>query len=480
MSKISRKKRIILILMFLIILGFLINFSKSYAASASISPKNKTVKVGEPVKVTGTINAASGEISLTGANKIAWNSDDASNITKTISTTFTPQEEGTTKIILSGKIWDENSKGTQTKDSISVYQECVITAKGNSSDSSSSTSKSTSDSKEVEKNLPTESTKKTTDTSNKSRNNYLSSIKISDGTLSPEFNRETTEYTINFDDENTIKNLDKIKITATAEDKKSKVTGTGEKALTEGDNKFSITVTSESGDTRTYVINVTKPVALKESDLKLSSLKVQTVDIDGNYSDANLENTFDSNVYEYTLNVESNISSLNIDAVPENENIDVSITGNEALHEGMNEVIITLTSKDDNTIQTTYKIVVNKAQSELLINASDNESLQNDNFARKNRKFIFTIGILTIILIALLIIWYKKSKKRLNNNEKIEKNLNHNLIDDDDIIIDKDNEEYNEIKQKNVDDANVKNDTKEFDEKFNVSTKPKRKGGKHF
>ena len=443
---------------------------------------------------------ASGVISLSGSKNISVGS--TGTITVSLLNGYTGKvsvessNPGVVRITSENQIWCEPSskitisgvsEGTAT-----ITAKCVLvsdsvgdnesydTATINVTVKVASSSSSTSDSKEIEKNLPTESTKKTTDTSNKSRNNYLSSIKISDGTLSPEFNRETTEYTINFDDENTIKNLDKIKITATAEDKKSKVTGTGEKALTEGDNKFSIKVTSESGDTRTYVINVTKPVALKESDLKLSSLKVQTVDIDGNYSDANLENTFDSNVYEYTLNVESNISSLNIDAVPENENIDVSITGNEALHEGMNEVIITLTSKDDNTIQTTYKIVVNKAQSELLINASDNESLQNDNFARKNRKFIFTIGILTIILIALLIIWYKKSKKRLNNKEKIEKNLNHNLIDDDDIIIDKDNEEYNEIKQKNVDDANVKNDTKEFDEKFNVSTKPKRKGGKHF
>lgn len=464
--------------MFLIILGFLINFSKSYATSASISPKNKTVKVGEPVKVTGTINAASGEISLTGANKIAWNSDDASNITKTISTTFTPQEEGTTKIILSGKIWDENSKGTQTKDSVSVYEECVITAKGSSSNSSSSTSKSTSDSKEIEKNLPIESTKKTTDTSNKSRNNYLSSIKISDGTLSPEFNRETTEYTTNFDDENTIKNLDKIKITATAEDKKSKVTGTGEKALTEGDNKFSIKVTSESGDTRTYVISLNKPADTTENadNLKIETLEINAVDEDGNQTKVDLDKDFNPDELEYSINVDENIKSLSINAKVGDDTI-VTIDGADNLLPGENIVTVTLTSKNDETIKKVYTIKVNKAGNtdddmENLIMANE---ILGENSKRPLTKslivgLIILIAILVVVLITLLVVNKKKKKNKALKDEDIDDEIPDEEFDNSDSDDKKEEKEELTSEEPKEEKENGNNDEIENDEAENADS----------
>ena len=309
---------------------------------------------------------------------------------------------------------------------------------------------------EEEKNLPTETTKTTTDTSaSKSRNNYLSSLKVSDGTLSPEFNRDITSYTINFDDENTIKNLDKIKITATADDKTAKVTGTGEKALVEGENTFKINVKSESGSTRTYVIKVTKPATIKESDLRLSSLKVQTVDNEGNSADAELDKAFDKETLEYSMNVESNISGLNVTAIPATTDIDVSVSGNENLHDGMNEVVITLTSKEDQTVQTTYKITVNKAQSTLLINESNQESLENNN-SRRNKMIALIICCVIFVVIILLIIWYKKGKHSTISKEKFEKNMNHNFVDDDDVIVD----DFEETEESSIDERKHKKNKK--------------------
>ncbi len=52
--------------------------------------------------------------------------------------------------------------------------------------------------------------------------------------------------------------IDKIKILATAEDAKATVKGTGEVALTVGDNSFDIVVTAENGTTKTYALKVVR------------------------------------------------------------------------------------------------------------------------------------------------------------------------------------------------------------------------------
>lgn len=85
-----------------------------------------------------------------------------------------------------------------------------------------------------------------------STNNYLSSLSISGATLSPTFKKDTLAYTVSLDE-----SVEKITIRAKAEDSKANVSGTGEKNVTEGDNKFNIVVTSEKGTKRTYTITAT-------------------------------------------------------------------------------------------------------------------------------------------------------------------------------------------------------------------------------
>ena len=461
MKIISKKNKILLVLLFFGVINCLLIFNKSEAATASIT-SSKTVNVGEPVTVTGTVNAATATFELTGAGqtKTGTMQFKGGNYSESVSITFTPSKEGTTTFKLSGKMVDQSSDdGT---DSIPINNKtCVITAKG----TSSSSSPSSKDDADDESKITSEgSTKKTTDdSSNKSRNNYLSSLKVSDGTLSPEFNRDITSYTINFDDENTIKNLDKIKITATADDDKAKVTGTGEKELVEGENSFSIKVKSESGSTRTYIIKVTKPTTIKESDLRLSSLKVQTVDTEGNYIDVNLDKEFDANTFVYSLDVENNIQSLNVEASPVSDNIDVAVTGNENLHDGMNEVVITLTSKDDETVQTTYKIIVNKKESVMLTNVEKVENFSGKDYRKESLIITSAICAIILIIIILLIIWYKKTHsdkaESSTNEEKYERNLDNNLIEEDDVIVNGNTTENSkeDIEPKN--DATISNDT---------------------
>lgn len=85
----------------------------------------------------------------------------------------------------------------------------------------------------------------------KSSNNYLSSLKVDIGTLN--FNKNVLEYTLD------VKNdIDSIKIEALPEESSSVVTGTGEFPLAAGVNDFKISVTSESNETREYVIHINK------------------------------------------------------------------------------------------------------------------------------------------------------------------------------------------------------------------------------
>lgn len=85
----------------------------------------------------------------------------------------------------------------------------------------------------------------------KSTNNNLSKLEVEGYSLEPSFNKDTLEYKVNIS-----KYVENIKINANLEDKYAKLDGTGEKEVIEGDNKFTISVTSETGNTKTYTVNV--------------------------------------------------------------------------------------------------------------------------------------------------------------------------------------------------------------------------------
>lgn len=82
-----------------------------------------------------------------------------------------------------------------------------------------------------------------------SRNNYLKSLSIEGYEIS--FDKETLEYSIEVEND-----VEKVNISASPEDSKASVSGTGEREVTEGNNKLEVKVTAENGNERTYVINV--------------------------------------------------------------------------------------------------------------------------------------------------------------------------------------------------------------------------------
>lgn len=100
-----------------------------------------------------------------------------------------------------------------------------------------------------------------------SKNNNLSSLTISSGELSPEFNKNTTEYSVTVENE-----INKITISGNKDDSKSYVDGLKEYDLEEGNNRIEVKVTAQNGSAKTYVINVTRkelaPINVKTEDGK--------------------------------------------------------------------------------------------------------------------------------------------------------------------------------------------------------------------
>ncbi len=83
----------------------------------------------------------------------------------------------------------------------------------------------------------------------KSRNNYLETLEIQGYKLTPEFDKQTIEYTIN---EQITTN--ELEIKATPSDEKAKIEGIGKIKIDENTKQLNIDVTAESGTVRTYTI----------------------------------------------------------------------------------------------------------------------------------------------------------------------------------------------------------------------------------
>lgn len=140
-----------------------------------------------------------------------------------------------------------------------------------------------------------------------SKNNNLSSLGVTGYELTPGFNKDTTEYTVNVPSD-----VEKITLTGAVEDKKASINGLGEFDVSEGENKFDVTVTAENGSQKTYTVKINvqdaNPIEVTIDGLKYTVVKrvsaltapntfePTTVSIDGIEVPA-----FISNITGYTL-----------------------------------------------------------------------------------------------------------------------------------------------------------------------------------
>lgn len=325
----------------------------------------------------------------------------------------------------------------------------------------------------------------------KSSNKALKELTVENYTLTPEFNPQTTKYSVDL-----TSGEEKLTIKAIPEDEKANVDITGNENFKVGNNIVKITVTAEDGTTRIYSITVSKSNEDGVVDsLKLSSLKV---------SKGTLEPNFDPSITSYVITIEdpSTIKIEDIVATAADENVDVTVAENEQTESG--EKIITIMLESKNGSKTgVYQISVKKpVQNQMVTTQSDNK----DNSIYYILGGI--IGILLLLIIIIIIILKRTSKSDEDYDEddmRKQKNKNANEDEADNNYdyslknaIDEANSEYDEMvedskyKTQVVDNSNfientniynnenVTDDKNEDDnEDFKPNITPKKKG-KHF
>lgn len=233
----------------------------------------------------------------------------------------------------------------------------------------------------------------TTEEPSKASDKALKTLEVTPEGLDPEFDPETTSYTLNVGAD-----VEKLEIKAAPNDEKATVEITGNESLVAGDNAVKITVTAQDGTTRIYTINVKKGEA---TTLGLSSLKIN------GYT---LSPKFSSNVYEYKINVlDPNITNLDISAVANDGNAKVEITGNTNLIKGENVITITVTSEDGKE-KVVYQIMVNK-DSDVLVTTNKKDMIIYGGIV---------VGVILIFVIIIIIVKSKKKKKQQINNDAVD------------------------------------------------------------
>ena len=278
-------------------------------------------------------------------------------------------------------------------------------------------------------------------------NTSLSTLTVDNETLVPTFTPTNTTYRIN-----TTKNSININATSSSE-----ITGTGKKNLDYGNNIFKIKVTSEIGEIKEYLINVfreeqvvnnngsettnnPKNSANTSTNNKSKNNNNTTKNNNSNTSNNNPSNTkklssnkklkylkikdidfeLKEDVFEYNINIDSNIKELNIDYELEDKKSKVVISGDTKFTKKENLVTISVIAEDGS--QTDYKIHVNKHEDDTTITvndttgANDKEEVKNINKnINKKNKNNYTIPIILAIvgigIVVLISIIKKKVKK---------------------------------------------------------------------
>ena len=180
----------------------------------------------------------------------------------------------------------------------------------------------------------------------KSTNANLSDITLSGGyTLNETFNKNTITYTATVPN-----NVSTIKLVGVKEDATATVTGDGDITLSTGNNPVNIVVTAEDGTTKkTYTVNITRKLSSNANLKGLSS------------TDGAISPAFNKNTKDYTLTVPFEVENATINAIVDDSNANVSISGNTNLKVGTNNVVITVTAEDGTT--NSYNLVVTRQPS---------------------------------------------------------------------------------------------------------------------
>ena len=131
--------------------------------------------------------------------------------------------------------------------------------------------------------------------------------------------------------------VESVNVYAKTQDTKAKITsGTGKHTLDIGNNDINVIVTAEDGSTQTYTINVTREDKAEDkvedsttTELEQKEYDLKKLEIKG----FKLSPNFSGDIYEYKLDVNSDVNELEVITEGLNDKINIEVVGNTELKE---------------------------------------------------------------------------------------------------------------------------------------------------
>lgn len=189
----------------------------------------------------------------------------------------------------------------------------------------------------------------------KSNDATLSSLKVSQGTMTPEFNKDVTEYTIYgiSDTINSVNLTYECGASGCSVNPSAPAGINGRKInLNQGTNKVEVSVTSEDeSSTKVYVLNILR------GDTGYNSSKLSNL----SFGEYNLTPAFKKDVTEYTLMIPNSMTSVISVLKFEKEDVNAkeTLNGFDNFVIGENTATITIDNVNGDET-TTYKIVITR------------------------------------------------------------------------------------------------------------------------
>ena len=119
--------------------------------------------------------------------------------------------------------------------------------------------------------------------------------------------------------------------------------------------------------------------------------------------------SFDKDIYDYEIDVDSDVNSLDIRTESDNTDSIITIMGNKNFKVGKNIVTIKVENKDSKETNV-YTIIVNKKSNDDKIKDVDKEEVK-----IRDNSYVLTLGIVigSLILIGVIIfVWYLLRKRK--------------------------------------------------------------------
>ena len=460
------KKLCISIIFFI---GLMLICNKANATNISISPSEP--KVGDEVTITVTVpnvntstvtanvsGVVSGKIKVVGGD-LSGNPRNYSNSAK-----YKCEKEGTINVEISS---DSSAVLKAEYVDVSAKKSVTVKAKEVANNTASSSNNNTNSS----------NTSNNTTTASKSTEARLSNFGIKPNDFSG-FKRDKTEYSTEVPN-----NVTKVNVYATALDKNAKVSGAGDVQLKEGENTVKVTVTAEAGNTKVYTLTIKRRTAAEDAtattndNTTTTNTEATTSDAFGleslDIKDVKLKPSFKTEIYKYEIDLDKDLSQLDISAIPTDDDTTVEIAGNEDLKDGENLITIVVANKKTKETAT-YQITVNK---NVEVETENNGSEQVEEFSwlkpsTWGKEDIIKGMIIAVLLLLIIIAIILKVK--LSKEKKETKNIDLPGADE----LDKAIAEHQELSELERLEMNIF-DTKENNDINSVDNKTKRRG-KHF